>query len=462
MFNKNPTLPRPGGYREIWSIAYPLIIMSASHTLMQFCDRKFLSLNSTADVAAALPSGILCFSFFCFFLVTCNFTSTLVAQHFGAGERRNCVKAAWHGFYFAVFAGLAVNFLTPQLGLYLIELGGHESSVMLREKEYFSILLPGGAFMCMSSAFCSFFSGRGKTWKVALIHLCICLLNILLDYIFIFGNSFCPAMGIFGAGFATTLSAVAGALMSGLLFYFEDQRIFPTRNSRLRIFDFSYIRRLLTFGTPAGMQTFLDVSAFSLVFFLVGTLNAESLAATTIILSINQICFLPLLGLGDACSIVVGQYIGRKRRKIAERSAYRSWQMGIMVALGIAVVYLLFPETLIAFFHPRASGNIDFKMVVHIGRSVLLCAIFYNFFDACKFIFMGALRGAGDTRAIMYIALCCAWGIMVPGMFIMTFVFKSSIVAIWIYLSAYTMFESLIFIWRFKAKRWKKLKLIGN
>ena len=132
---------RPGGYREIMLIAYPLIIMSAGHTVMQFFDRKFLAANSTVDVAAALPAGILSFSMFCFFMVSANFTSALVAQAWGAKKADDCVKSCWNGFYFGLGAAILITFVLPPLGEYFIIKANHSPELTVREVEYFNILL---------------------------------------------------------------------------------------------------------------------------------------------------------------------------------------------------------------------------------------------------------------------------------------------------------------------------------
>ena len=112
----------PGAYNELMRIAYPLILMSASNVVMQFADLKFLGNSSTAEMAAAMPSGVLFYTLFCFFLVSANFTSAIVAQLFGTGARRDCVRAAWSGFYFSLFSSGFIAFVVPFLGYLILKL----------------------------------------------------------------------------------------------------------------------------------------------------------------------------------------------------------------------------------------------------------------------------------------------------------------------------------------------------
>ena len=228
--------------------------MNAGLTIMHFCDRKFLAMNSPLDVAAALPAGVLSFTLTSFFLALVGYTSTVVAQYFGKGDKGSCVRAAWNGFYLSLGTGLLILLVMPWLGLGLIELGGHAPEIKALERAYFITLIPSGAFMCMSAALISLFSGLGRTRHAAFVNLSGCSLNILLDYMLIFGKWGAPALGIRGAGIATSVSCGCTFLLAALFFWFQDQSRYPTRSHRG--FAWAEIRRLFRFGSPAGLQIF--------------------------------------------------------------------------------------------------------------------------------------------------------------------------------------------------------------
>ena len=450
----------PGGYRQILKVAYPLIILSASHSIMQFVDRQFLASNSTEDVAAAFPGGILYFTMFCFFMITVNFTSALVAQFFGAKDMTSCVRVCWTGFYFALAAGCLIVFALPPLGTYIIQHGGHSPVIINKEIDYFLALGPSGAFMCMGGAFFAFFSGRGKTSYVATINTIACAINILLDYLLIFGHWGFPKMGIYGAGIATSLSAVFSFVCILVVFLSRDQNLLPTRSHRA--FRFDYLKKLFNFGTPAGIQVLCDVGAFTMVLFMVGHINTTALATATITLAINQIFFLPLLGFTDATSIITGQFIGMGDMDTAKKCANRSWRLVSLYMCLAGAIYFLFPETLLRLFEPQEKSDIIFSDIVRDGTILLVIAACHNFLDATKFIYMGALRGAGDTRAVMFIAVSCAWGIMVPGVLLIIFVIKGSVIMVWVFLAVYIFIEASIMYWRFRSNRWQKIDMIDR
>ena len=450
----------PGGYGQILKVAYPLIILSASHTIMQFVDRQFLAYNSTEDVAAALPGGILYFTMFSFFMVTINFTSALVAQFFGAKDMTSCVRACWTGFYFALAAGCLIVFALPPLGNFIIQHGGHSTEVISKEIEYFQALVPSGAFICMGAAFFAFFSGRGKTSYVATINTIGCAINILLDYLLIFGHWGFPKMGIYGAGIATSISTIFSFICILIVFLSCDQKELPTRSNRA--FRFDYLKKLFNFGTPAGIQVLCDVGAFTMILFLIGHIGTTALATTTIALAINQIVFMPLLGFSDATSIITGQFIGMNKMDIAKKCASNSWRIVALYMCVAGAAYLLFPEALLKLFEPQNKSAIGFSDILRDGTILLALAACYNFFDATKFIYMGALRGAGDTKAVMLIAISCSWGIMVPGVLLIIFVLNGSIITIWVFLSIYVTIEATIMFLRFRSNRWQKINMIDR
>lgn len=458
-FNKEQFF-EPGGYGQILKVAYPLIILSASHTVMQFVDRQFLAFNSTEDVAAALPGGILYFTMFCFFMVTINFTSALVAQFFGAKDMTSCIRACWTGFYFAILAGCFIVLAVPPLGTFIIQHGGHSPDIVAKEVEYFIALVPSGAFMCMASAFFAFFSGRGKTSYVATINTIACALNILLDYVLIFGHWGFPELGIYGAGIATSLAAVFSFICIIVVFLTRKQDVLPTR--KYRAFRFDYLKKLFNFGTPAGIQVLCDVGAFTMVLFLIGHISNTALATTTIALAINQIVFMPLLGFSDATSIITGQFIGMSKLDIARKCASRAWRIAALYMCIAGAVYLLFPEVLLKLFQPQNQSNIAFDEILRDGAILLALAACYNFFDATKFIYMGALRGAGDTKFLMFIAILFSWGIMVPGVLLIIFVIKGSVIMVWGFLSIYIILESMMMFWRFRSDCWQKIEMIDR
>lgn len=451
----------PGGYAELCKIAYPLIITNATHTIMQFIDRKFLAMNATNDVAAALPGGILAFTFFTFFMLTTGFTAAIVAQYYGKKNYVSCARVPWTGFYFALLSGVFCSLCLFHPGMFLIEAGKHSPALILREKAYFRMILPSGGFIFITAAFCSFFSGRGKTWTVAIVHFIASAVNVLLDYMLIFGKFGAPQMGIAGAGLATTLACITGAVIAFLYFIFHNQKVYPTRKDWH--FNKSDMHRLISFGTPAGFQVFCSVGAFAMIVFLIGRIGSTELAATTIALSVNMMTFMPLMGISEATGIITGKYVGARMHKFAESATFKAWKLSTAYMICMGIFYVAFPEHLLKFFAPSKGGNIvEFANVMKIGKTILIFAAIYNVLNVMRFVFMGALRGAGDTRIPMWIMMGASWIILAPGGYIIIAVLQLKIFAIWTFLTCYGGVVGCLIFWRFKSGVWKKLEIVSD
>ena len=450
----------PGGYIEIWKIAWPLIILSASNTLMMIINRVFLAKNSPEEIAAAMPAGQMFFTLMAFFLITTSFTATIVSQYYGAGDKNGCVKTAWNGFYFGAAVAALLSYLLPLGGKAIILHNGHNPMIANYELEYFIGMAPCAGFTCMETAFFSFFTGRGKTTFVAKVKILGCLLNIPLNYILIFGKFGLPPLGILGAGLANSMANFCTMLIAGICFLLVNQSEYETRKHNE--FDWQCIRKLLVFGTPAGLQTFIRNAAFAIVVMMIGYAGNEELAATSIALSINMLGNMPMIGLMDATSIITGQYIGKRRLLVAQRICGRSWRILFLWMMFASLFYLFCPELLVSVFGSGKSGvtNMDFEKVVRYVIIILHFAVVFNLLDATRFITMGSLRGAGDTKVPLYIGVSTSWLIQIPGTLYLVYYAHAGLASIWCLLTFYIGIDAALMVYRRQTGAWKNIRVI--
>ena len=300
---------RPSGYREVFKISLPLIISMSSHTVMLFTDRLFLGRYSLDTLAASVPAGLLAFMFMCFFMGVVEFTNTFVAQYVGAHMPRRVGSALWQGIYLALAAGILLAGLSL-FGESLFRLAGHAPRIQELETVYFRILMLGAVFGLLQNALSCFYSGRGLTMPIMIINVIGVTLNVPLNYMLINGYGGFPELGMSGSALATvTSSAVMLLLYIGVVFREQNNRVYGVR--RMWAFDRVLFGRLLKFGTPAGIQVFVDIFGFAMFLLMVGRLGRDALAATNIACSINLLAFMPMIGFSIAVSTLVGQAIGR-------------------------------------------------------------------------------------------------------------------------------------------------------
>ena len=155
----------PGGYREVLTMAFPLILSTATWSLQQFIDRMFLTWYSPDAVAASAPAGVLNYTLMSIFIGTAGYVSTFVAQYHGAGRPERIGPVIWQGVWLALFGGLLllpVAFLAGPI----FRLSATPPELQAQEAVYFRMLCLGAFFPILSSALSGFFSGRGQNWPV--------------------------------------------------------------------------------------------------------------------------------------------------------------------------------------------------------------------------------------------------------------------------------------------------------
>jgi MATE family multidrug resistance protein len=447
-------------YLELWVIAYPLLITNATNTVMQFVDRKFLASYSTTDVAAALPGGVLSFLIFSFFLVSTGFTASIVSQNFGKKNYEACARVPWAGVHFALISGLICAWGLIYPGAYFIHNGGHSPELQVKELEYFQIMMSSGGLLFMTTAFSAFFTGRGKTWTIALIQVIANIVNIVLDYILIFGKFGFPEMGISGAAFATLTGSGVGAVVAFILFISQDQSIYPTRKEWLP--NWKDIKRLLSFGGPSGIEVAFSVSGFTYLIFLIGKMGELELAASTIVFSINMLTFMPIMSTSEAVGILTGRYVGAGDFENASKTPYRAWSILVIYLVFMGIVYIFFKRPLFEFFAPSKSTGINFDSIIALGGTILACMAVSNIFDSFKFMFVGALRGAGDTKVSMFILIGTSWLILIPGAYIIVEIYHLGIIPLWFFIISYSGLTALILWARFYSGAWKKIDMLKD
>lgn len=448
----------PGGYREVLRIAYPLIISTGSFSLMQFVDRVFLARHSMVSIQAALPAGLLSFTLICAFMALAGYANTFVAQYHGRGDPEGCSRATAQGVWLSMLSWPLILLLIP-LGRFLLQNAGHAPDVLAQELDYLTILMVGGVTIPLGAAISSFFTGRGDTLSNMYAQVAGNVVNIVLDYALIFGRWGFPEMGIRGAAIGTVVAGVVPpAILFALYFSRHIHARYQTRSNMG--FNRRLMARLIRFGLPSGLHLLLDVSSFSAFVLMTGHMGALSLAVSNIALSINTLAFMPLVGISIAASTLVGQYQGRRDSTTAEKVGWTALKVGLIYMTCMALSYLLMPRIYFLLFSTGATDGFTLDELLALGRYLLIMMAAWGLLDAVNLILSGALKGAGDTRFVMWYSTAGSWLLLVPGQWVVIYAVKGGILMAWAWLTFVIMILSVGFWWRFRQGRWKGIDVL--
>jgi MATE family multidrug resistance protein len=430
----------------------------AATTVMEFTDRVFLANYSIDAIAAAMPAGIAAFLALTFFTGVTAYLNVFIAQYTGAGSFLRIGPCVWQGIYFSIIAALiliGLSFLADPI----FQWAGHPGKVQQLESVYFQILCMGGGINVLGNGLACFFTGRGKTRPVMLISIAGMVFNIPLDYALINGLWIFPEMGIRGAGLATVCSwALIAILYIGLIFNSSNERIFAIFSRRA--FDFELFRQILKKGIPAALHFTMDVLAFTFFIFLIGRLGRTELAISNIAFSIQSIAFMPAIGFSMGLSTLVGQSLGRSDVDAAMQFTKQTIYILLSYTLLLDLLFLFVPHWMIHLFLFSDRGGASYRALFDQGIVVMRIMALFILFDAMYFTFVGVLKGAGDTRFIMWsIGLATLFVMVLPMTVIVEFTGRG-LYTCWLNLTLYVISLFSITLWRFWQGKWKMIRVI--
>lgn len=447
---------RPCGGREVLMLAIPLIVSTASWTVMNFIDRMFLLWHSTDEMAAAMPAGMVHFALVCFPLGIACYVNTFVAQYHGAGHPARIGPVVWQGARIGLYCFPLFLVLIP-FAPWIFRLAGHEAKLAELETLYFQTVAFGAGAEVIAAALSAFFTGLGRNRVVMIVDSSAALMNVVLDYAWIFGHFGLPAWGIEGAAWATVVSLWFRVAAYAAIMMLPRYRC-PYHLWSGRRYNAAVLRRLLRFGGPNGLQMVVEIAGFTVFILLVGTLGPKAMAATTLAFNVNLLAFVPMLGLGIALSTIVGQQLGRNNPDLAARATWTSLWMAELYMGTMAAVYVLFPDVLLM-GHAAGTSPEQFDQLRDTTVILLRFVAAYCLFDAMNVVFISALKGAGDTRFILITMLIISpqpLALVWAGIYYADW----GLFACWVVMTLWTCSLGLVYCSRFLQGRWRHMRVI--
>ena len=448
----------PNSYRDVMRVSLPLVISMTTTVVMTFTDRVFLANYSIDAIAAALPAGITAFVFLSFFADTAGYCNVFVAQYTGAGALHRVGSALWQAIYFSLAAWLIMVGLSF-IGGPLFRLVDHPLEVQQLEVTYFRVLCLGSGIHIVGMSFSSFFTGRGVTRPVMIIYIIAMFLNVPLDYALINGIWIFPELGMLGAALATVFSWTTATVMLGIFLFTRDnnQQFKVLKNYH---FDADLFRRLLRYGVPSSLQFSMDVFAFLFFVLMVGRIGKMELAITNIGIALDSVSFRPLVGFALGTSTLVGQALGRNRPAEAVAAARATMVIVASYISVLVLLYLIAPLPLLELFRPGDISPADFAAIKEHGIVVLRFVAAYLLLDGIYMISTAVLKGAGDTKFIMWsMGLISFFGMILP-IYIGIEFFGLGLYYAWGCTVFFLCQLAVLTFWRFTQGKWKTMRVI--
>ncbi len=450
------TAPEVSIDRQLWRVAWPLIIGASLWNIQIAVDRMMLGWYGHGAAGASMTGAMLLWVPLGLFHATVMYSTTFVAQYLGAGRPRRVGAVIWQGFWIALLGGVVFLLLIPLLPT-LITLVDHDPNLQAQEATYLGWLVLSAVPYLLLAAANSFFAGRGESIVVMFADLIGVAANLLVGWVLIFGRFGFPELGIGGAGVAVVAGNSCAALFAlAMLLRRKYEADFGTR-SGWRI-DWPLLGRMLYYGLPSGVVVAIDVLTWALFIVFIGRMGELELTVTTIAFTLNLFAYLPAMGLGQAVGILVGQAQGQGKSDQAAAVTWRGLRYGLTINATVSVFFLALPQTLAWLFQdPQTSSN--WEQVSLMVALTLRIVVVYVLFDTMNLIFSFALRGAGDTYYVSLLGLCLAWPCLVIPSWA-AWHYNLGMFFAWGAAATFIILLALAFLWRFLGGKWRSMRVI--
>jgi putative MATE family efflux protein len=437
----------PGMTRAVFRLAWPAVIEQLLIAGVDLTDVLIVGhLGATALSAVGLTGQVvnLAIAFFGAIGVGCM---VLVARHIGAGEHADASRAIQQSILVSGALGACVALLCWLLAPDILRSLGAAPDVVERGASFMRIIALSLPLMAIAFVGTSAMRAAGDTRTPMLLTGLQLAINAALGYLLVYGP---PQLHVEGLGWATTTArTMLGLLVLALLW--RGRPGVHLAGDRWRP-DFSRLKRVLSVGLPAGVEQVLLQFALVNLATVIAGLGTVAYAAHSVSIRIMSLSFLPGWGFAVAAAALVGQGLGAKDTRRAEDSAYGAYRLALlaMSALGIAL-YLLDEPLLGIFTNDQA--------VIAASIPVIHVAAFAQPFMATSFVFMNALRGAGDTRATLTITVTSIWTIRLGLAYLGAHVFGWGLPGAWLGILGDFVFRAAFAVFRFRGGRWKTIKV---
>lgn len=399
--------------KPVWSLAVPVMIGQVGHMMFAFADNLMVGRLGPENLGAASISNSIFFVVMLLGMGLSFALTPIASAAVGAGKSETSVNVLRQGLIIGVpFALLTAGFLYVFSDyVYLLN---QPPEVTALTSSYLKILAYSAVPFMIFQIYRQYIEGLGFTRPGMTIIWIALGVNILGNYVMIYGHFGFPKLGLDGAGWATFISRLAMMVM--IILFYDTAKRFKNNSPLFSSFkpDLTVIRNIIKVGIPSGFQYIFEGGAFLFGAIMVGWLGTIPLAAHQIALNLASMTYLAATGISTAAAIRIGFFYGQHDH---EQIRFIGFQCSILVAVFMTVagvVFILF-SSLLPYLY------IDNQSVIQIAVWLIIIAAFFQISDGVQAVGLGILRGVQDTRVPTMITFAAYWLFGIPIGYVLAF-----------------------------------------
>lgn len=433
---------------QIFQIALPIIGGMMSQNILNIVDAAMVGQLGSTQLAAVGLASFMNFVAAAIFMGMAAGVQAMVARRVGEG-RIEIAANPLNGALITIFvAALPITLLLTWFSEPIMSFINDDKEVVKHGVAYLDARLLGIMAVGMNFSFRGYLSAIKMTHFYFKTLLIMHSLNILLNYLLIFGNWGFPELGTQGAGLGTTLSMFGGTL----LYFFLTVRYTSQYGFGLHLPHKETLIQVIRISLPSSAQQLFFALGFTVLFWIVGQIGTAELAAANVLTTLTLVAILPSIGFGMSSATLVGQALGRKDVDDAYQWAWDTSKIAVLGISLISIPMFFIPELLLSIFlhEPEviALAKVPLQLV---GIAIII--------DAVNLVLMSSLQGAGATKATMVVGIVCQWLIFLPLAWIIGPYMGMGLTALWLTQGGYRLFQTFWFASLWQKRAWAEIKL---
>ena len=432
-------------------LAWPLVITQVGYIITGMVDTVFLGKIGPAEQAACILSNNLYILLLVFGIGVSYATTPLVTS---ANQNMDLLKKA-SLFKNSIFLNVSVSiicFIVLFLSSGLLKYMHQPDDVIKLAVPFFNVLIFSMIPISLFFTCKQYCEGLSNTRMALFISIIGNVINIVLNYLLIYGKFGFPELGYIGSAWASFISRVfMGFSFLYLIFKSPVTKEISAVYNRVKI-NKKELFHLAKIGLNAGLQLTFEVAAFVIAGLMAGTFGKEQIDAHGIALSIAAFTYMFASGISSASSIRVGIYKAQDNWLEIKQAAFSSIKLVMLIMGGFTILFLMINN-----FLPKVFSS-DLQ-IVNLASKLLIIAALFQLFDGIQVTIVGILRGLEDFKIPTLISLVGYWIIALPLAYWLAFILKLETVGVWIGLLVSLIFAAIVLFWRLNYLINKNLKI---
>lgn len=414
-------------------LAVPVMIGQLGHIMVNVADSMMVGRVGVVPLAAATFAGAIYTLLLLFGLGVSYAITPLVAAENPENKSR-LMQFLQDGFIMNLVLGIILSIVGFSIS-YLMDYFGQEPEVAEQAKSYLRIMSASIVLVMVFQNFRQYAEGLSDTVSPMIVSIIGNLLNIVLNWVLIFGHFGFEPMGLFGAGLATFIARVP---MVFLMIWMVRAKIKGFNWH----FDWMGVKRMLKIGIPSGMQYIFEVGAFGGAGIMIGWISAEAQAAHNIALNLSAVSYMAATGIAAAASVRIGNQLGLKDKINLRMAGFTCLAMSAAFMAFMGVLFILLRFNLPLFYTTNEE-------VAATAAVLLIFGAAFQISDGLQAVGLGVLRGLRDVRIPTAVTFLAFWIIALPLGYGLAFPLGLGVNGIWIALSVGLTVAAVFHIWRF-------------